>query len=194
MAPNGCRAPWRDRGAPLRRQIDWCDARRALPGSRQNADQGAERRGPDIWRKREPGTAPCGHRLGSRAAAKDFCSDCLFKPPPNVITEPSSCGIGADPDTRSTAGPAPACLPRPADGGRRCADQSPGWSRSPDRRHPTRASRLSVQPGWQATTACRGAGARRSKRTILANLPRPAQKFRRIQLARRSFDRQKTRA
>src|ERR1700729_3268862 len=54
--PNGCRAPWPDRGARLRRQIGWCDARWALPGSRQNADQGAECRGPDIWWNPEPGT------------------------------------------------------------------------------------------------------------------------------------------
>jgi hypothetical protein len=54
-------------------------------------------------------------------------------PAPNVFIErrlgagpaegPSSFGIGAGPGTRSTAGQAPGCPPRPADDRRRCADR-----------------------------------------------------------------------
>jgi hypothetical protein len=75
---------------------------------------------------------------------------------------------------------------------------------------PRSMARLVPQPGQKtsnqgvpAISAARMAGdhsmSRRRRPALkaddqLANLPRPAQKFRRIQLARRSFDRQKTRA
>jgi hypothetical protein len=168
--PNGCRAPWRHRGARLRRQIGWCDAPWALPGSRQNADQGAERRGPNRW---NPETVPCSHRHQQRRAPRPkpakFYSSCLFKLPPNVIKERrlgawragARTGRAASasvptPGTRSPEGQAPACPPRPADDGRRCAGRSPGMSRSLDRRHPAKASQRPARRGSSATTTYRG--------------------------------------
>jgi transposase len=50
------------------------------------------------------------------------------------------------PDTKSTAGRVPASQPMPAGDGRRSADRSPGWCRTPDRRHPATAFRRPAQP------------------------------------------------
>jgi hypothetical protein len=62
-------APWRlavggraaSAASAIARSPDWCDARWALPWSRQNADQGTERRGSDIWWNWEREPAPDGH-------------------------------------------------------------------------------------------------------------------------------------
>jgi 2-alkenal reductase len=54
--------------------------------------------------------------------------------------------LAPSPGTTSTAGQAPACPPRPADGGRRSARRSPGSCHTLDRRHPARASRPPGRP------------------------------------------------
>jgi hypothetical protein len=51
--------------------------------------------------------------------------------PAVAVTARGASALAPSPDTMSTAGPAPACPPRPADGGRRPAGRSRGSSRAP---------------------------------------------------------------
>jgi hypothetical protein len=114
-----------------------------------------------------------GGRVSSRRRAmsrlvshrKKSADGCRFQPAPNVIMKrrlgvwPAAArtvrAASASVPNPDTAGRVPACRPRPAGDGRWCADQAPGSSRSPGRRHRAKAFRRPARPGWWATTACR---------------------------------------
>jgi hypothetical protein len=130
----------------------------------------------------EPGTRnrePC-HVVtdvssgGRRDRSPQNLQGCLFKLPPNVIKErrPGAWPVGACtgraasasaliPDTMNTAGRAPTCQPKPADGGRPFASRSPGWAapwtediqprRSGDQRSPNGGRPQHVAAGGEAS-------------------------------------------
>jgi hypothetical protein len=100
---------------------------------------------------------------GRRDRSPQNLQGCLFKLPPNVIKErrPGAWPVGACtgraasasaliPDTMNTAGRAPTCQPKPADGGRPFASRSPGWVPHPGQK--------TSSHGVPATSAARMVG------------------------------------
>jgi hypothetical protein len=173
LMPNGCRAPWRDRGARLRRQIGWCDARGHCLGRDRTQTKvpsvaaltygGTRNREPchvvtDVssggCRDRSPQNFTAAVCLSCRQTSSK--SDALARCRRERV-QAEQLGIGAEPGHHEHRRPSTS-VPTEASGrgGRRCADQSPSSSRSQGRRRPPKAFPLPARPGLLATTACPG--------------------------------------